>query len=360
MKTATVLANLLVLLIFVLAALLHEFDPTLYYRSVQEDEYLEWATFWGFIAGTYYYSANALQQYRQAGTFAWFVLGLAVFCLLVALEEISWGQRLLSYRAPDYFLEQNYQQEFNIHNVVDTRYRKLVMQLVLLGYGVILSTLSLVPPVKRFLQRLRIVAPPANLIVSFLAMSLVYAWYPWGHTGEWVELTMALGFVFAAVLGRAPGEAYERGPQTRQVLLPVIVILTLTVLTVSVVRHGRSADPEKVQAARLEIDALSADFDSGQIHTRCGIHKRLYTFMQEYGQPYFLQGNYAQLTRASGAAERGEYLLDPWNAAYWVRHKCSDGKLVLFLYSFGPNQRRDSTDWEIAGDDVGAYLIKKP
>ena len=360
MKTASVVANLLVLLTFVVAAVLNDLDPNLYYRSVQEDEYLEWATFWGFIAGAYFYSAAAVWQYRQAGKLPWFVLALAAFCFLVAMEEISWGQRLLGYRPPDYFLEQNYQQEFNFHNVVDTSYRKLAMQLILLGYGVLLSALSLARPAARILQRWRIVAPPPGLIVSFLAMSVIYKWYPWSHTGEWVEFTMALGFMFAAVLGRASDSSRGTGSQTRQVLLPLVGILALAVLTVTVVRHGRSADPSTVQAARLEIEALSADFNSGEIQTRCGIHKRLYTFMQEYRQPYFLEGYYAQLTRAIDAEARGTFLLDPWNSAYWVRHKCADGKVVLFVYSFGPDRRRNSSDWEILGDDIGAYLIRQP
>ncbi len=49
MKTVGVLANLSVLLVFVIAALLNAYNEPLYYLSVQEDEFLEWATFWGFI-----------------------------------------------------------------------------------------------------------------------------------------------------------------------------------------------------------------------------------------------------------------------------------------------------------------------
>jgi len=40
------IANGLIFLIVAYAALLFEYDPDLYYLSVQEDEYLEWATVW--------------------------------------------------------------------------------------------------------------------------------------------------------------------------------------------------------------------------------------------------------------------------------------------------------------------------
>jgi hypothetical protein len=69
-RTAGVLANLSVLLAFVVAALLNSYNESLYYLSVQEDEVLEWATFWGFIvaAGIYFSSACALSYFRRCSS----------------------------------------------------------------------------------------------------------------------------------------------------------------------------------------------------------------------------------------------------------------------------------------------------
>ena len=356
MRTAGVLANLSVLLAFVVAALLNAYNEPLYYLAVQEDEFLEWATFWGFVVAAGIYFASAWHQFKLSRQLPWFVFGLALFCFLVAMEEISWGQRLLGYRAPDFFLEQNYQQELNLHNVVDTSLRKLVMKIILLGYGVILSAANLWPPVTRIFARLRIVTPSPWLIVSFLAMFLIYTWYPWSHTGEWVELAMAFGFAYAALFGRA-----SVGSVAGKVLIVFAAIWVLAALTVVVVRYVHAVDPERLAIARQEIDALRKDFTSGRVHTRCGIHKRLYTFVIEYQQSYLLKGEYSRLLQSSGNAARGEYLLDPWNSAYWIRHKCRSGREVMFVYSFGPNRRRDSTDWEIGdkaagGDDIGVHL----
>jgi len=356
MKIAGVLANLSVLLAFVIAALLITYNESLYYLSVQEDEVLEWATFWGFVAAAGIYFSSAWRQFKLNRQLPWFVFGLSLFCFLVAMEEISWGQRLLGYRAPDFFLEQNFQQELNLHNVVDTGLRKLIMKMILLGYGVIMSAASLWSPAKRFFLRLRIVVPSPLLIVSFLAMFLIYAWYPWSHTGEWVELTMAFGFAYAALFERASDELIAR-----KILIVFAAVWVLAVLTVGFVRYAHAVDPERLAMARQEIDALQEDFSSGRVHTRCGIHKRLYTFVQKYQQPYLLEGEFSRLLKSSGNDSRAEFLLDPWNSPYWIRHKCRSGREAMFIYSFGPNRRRESSEWEIrgedsGGDDIGAHL----
>lgn len=361
MKAAAIITNLSILLLFVVAALLNEYSEALYYLSVQEDELLEWATFWGFMVAAAIYFCSAYRQFKTEQfkfslQMPWFVFGLGLFCLLVAMEEISWGQRLLGYRAPDYFLEQNFQQELNLHNIMDTSFRKLVMKIILLGYGVVLSVVSLWNPVGNILARLGIVAPSPVLIVSFLAMYITYTWYPWSHTGEWVELAMAFGFAYAALFHCA----FESSV-FRNVLIVFAATWALAGVTVGVVRFVHAADPERLAMARQEIEALQKDFTSGRVHTRCGIHKRLYTFVIEYQQAYLLKGEFSQLLESSGNDVRAEYLLDPWNSAYWIRHKCRNGREAKFVYSFGPDRKRDSNDWEIGnedagGDDIGVYM----
>jgi hypothetical protein len=356
MRNAGILANLSILLLFVLAAALYAYSEPLYYLSVQEDEYLEWATFWGFAAAAGLYFVHGIRQLRVGRQLPWFVFGLALFCFFVAMEEISWGQRLLGYRAPDYFLEQNYQQEFNFHNVVGTSDRKLVLKTILLGYGVILSAFSVWPAGRRVLERLRIVVPPPMLLVSFLAMFVFYSWYPLRHSGEWVELAMAFGFAYAALFERMSAAVKSAGSAIRPVIIACAAIWALAALTVPAVRYAHAADPDKVETARLEIDALTKDFGAGQVQTRCNIHKRLYTFARQYRQPYLFESAFAGLLKGGGDDARARYLLDPWNSAYWIRHKCVDGRDVKFVYSFGPDRRRNSTQWQIGGDDIGAHI----
>ena len=92
--------SFLMLSVPVYAGALRLLAPDFYYSSVQEDEYLEWATFWSFAlaAGCFVFAAA---QRRGERIWPWFPLGLAAFCGVVAMEEISWGQRLLAEAGDD-------------------------------------------------------------------------------------------------------------------------------------------------------------------------------------------------------------------------------------------------------------------
>ncbi len=349
---AVLVANLCVLLVFVVGGTLLVTDPDFYYRSSQEDELLEWVTFWAFLLASVHYVLSARRDRRRRGGLPWFHIGLAAFCLLVALEEISWGQRLIGYRAPELFLTRNFQQEFNLHNIVDDSLRRALMLLILAGYGVAAGLAGLIDPLRVRMERMRVVLPPAGLAPAFGVTAAIYAGYPADLAGEWVECAMGLAFLFAARSGAARAAA-------QPIALAVLAAVGCGVLTTIVLDLIRPQDNARAAAARLEIEALSADFNGPRLHTRCGIHKRLYTFMVEYGQPYLRQGEFAQLASASGAAARAAYLLDPWNSPYWIRHQCDDDHSVAFVYSFGPNRQRDSSEWDIRGDDIGVYLRLK-
>ena len=149
----------------------------------------------------------------------------------------------------------------------------------------------------------------------------------------------------------------RRWSATGIVAIVFVTVWVLSGLTVFAVRYAHAADPARVDMAGREIQALAQDFESGRGHTRCGVHKRRYTCMREYQQPYLLEGEFARLLMTRGDNARAQYLLDPWNAAYWIRHKCDDGREAKFVYSFGPNRRRDSSEWEIAGQDVSGASI---
>ena len=80
------IANGLVFAIVVYAALLFEYCPDLYYLAVQEDEYLEWATFWAFLIAATLSIVAAVRQHRSGQELPWLLTGVALFCLFVALE----------------------------------------------------------------------------------------------------------------------------------------------------------------------------------------------------------------------------------------------------------------------------------
>jgi hypothetical protein len=357
--SAALVANALVLGALAYAAVMHAVDTDLYFRGVREDDYLEWGTSWAFAVAAGVFVLGALRQERRI---PWFLLGVGLFCFVVAMEEISWGQRVLGYRPPSYFLEHNFQQELNLHNVVSTSYRKLSLKVIIAGYGVALPLMALIPPLGRLLTRTGVVAPPAALIPSFLAALLTYIYYPWKHSGEWVEFMLGLGFLFAALVAArrygAGGSSARR--ETGSLVIAWLIVVGVGVASAAASRHQRGADPRNIEAATIEAEALRRDFLSGGLRTGCGLHKRVYSYVEKYGVTDLNRGEFAGLSSQGLPEERAAFFIDPWNSPYWIRDKClrAGGRRAVFVYSFGPNRRRDSTLWEIRGDDVGAVILE--
>ena len=356
------IANLVIALIGVCAFVLWSFEPDTYYIAVQEDGILEWSTFWAFIAAGCVYIFVAVRPAPKLRT-TWFPIGLALFCLFVALEEISWGQRVFGYRPPEYFLEFNFQQEFNLHNVIETQLRKLGVIVVIIGYGVALPLIGLIPPIRRFFGRIGILSPAAALIPAFLITGIGQQVYPLKFTGEWIEMMLGLCFLFAALAAartRGTSEGAGLASLTGHMSLALVVVLAAGVASATMTSRQREADPANITAAHFELEALNRDFTSGNVDAaQCGFHRRIYTFTEKTGQSYLYNGEFAKLARQGLPEQRAAFFLDPWNYAYWIRDNCAaDGRPgTTYLYSFGPNRRRDSTRWEIGGDDIATVLI---
>jgi hypothetical protein len=360
------MANAIVLGLVAYAYALQSGYPDFYYLTVQEDEYLEWSSFWAFFLAAGAFIRRATGFRRTTRAFPWFLYGVALFCFIVAMEEISWGQRLFGYRPPVYFLEYNFQQELNFHNVIETDYRKLALTLVIAGYGIALPVLARFTIAHDWFRRLGIVAPSVALLPAFAAAFVVYVWYPWSHSGEWVELMLGLGFLFSAAR-ISPDHGDERklfrdnrfGPATITAIVSVAVF-GLGLVSAAVTRGQRGADPANMQAAKTEAEAIANDFTSGLVSSRCNLHKRLYTFVVEYDQPELFEGRFSRLQSQGLPTERAEFFLDPWNSPYWIRDRCDreNDTRISFVYSFGPNRRRDSSRTEILGDDIGSYFSR--
>jgi hypothetical protein len=341
--------------------------PDHYYTSLQEDESLEWATFWAFLLAAAVYGVAGWRQWRGARVLPWFAAAVALFCVAVAMEEISWGQRALGYRPPAYFLEYNYQQELNFHNLLDTDLRKLGFQAVMAGYGIALPLLALVPPVRLLALRLAILPPPVALVPGFAVALWAYLAYPWKFTGELVELMVGLGFLFAATAWVRAFHDAERAHAMAPAALVALgsaLVVSLGMVNAAVSRTQRRADPQTVATARVEVQALREDIlahaeERGEFPVRCDVSKRLYSFVEQYHAGYLMRGRFAALVQRGLPRQRAEFLIDPWNHPYWIRSKCTKSgsrKRRVFVYSFGPNRKRDSTQRELLEDDVGLYL----
>jgi len=368
-RRPVLLGNLVLLGFLGAFAFLEASYPDVYYRSVQEDQALEWASFWSFFIASGVFAVAASRQRRTTDALPWFLVGLALFCVFVAMEEISWGQRVFGHRPPDYFLAQNFQQELNLHNIASTKIRLLAFRSIVLGYGVLLPLIALVPFVRRLFSRLAIVPPPIELTPSMFAMYWIHLWYPWKFTGEVIECGLGFGFLFVAVANAAELAGTRARASLARVAGLVAIVAVLAFGTTWWSQNRQSGDPANPALAGVETEALKSDLQAlaqakGEAAiTKCGLHKRVYTLVQEKDYARSLQEmSFAGLADRGLPEARAEFFLDPWNSPYWVRDRCdeSEGRRVVFVYSFGPNRSRDSSRWEILGDDIGQYVLVEP
>ena len=333
----------------------------------QEDRALEWMSFWSFLAAAAVFAVAARRRHRAIGRLQWFLIGLAAFCAFVAMEEISWGQRVFGLRPPDYFLSENYQQETNLHNIASGDVRLFVFRAIILGYGVLLPLLALPRRSARFLDRIGIVPPPIELSPAMFGLFWVHLQYPWKFTGEIIECALGFAFLITAMaLADRTNETTSRG-YARAAIIPGLVV-ALGLASSAWSQNRQSGDPALLALARAEVGALRGDFiamakDRGvEAITKCNLHKRLYTFATKRPSARRLaRGSFAARVDEGMPRARAEFFLDPWNSPYWVRDRCDDdGRRVIMIYSFGPNRSRNSSRWEIRRDDIGEYVLRQP
>ena len=82
-----------------------------------EDRTYEWIGFAGFFGAGVFSLLTLLYRHKMPGKVALYFLGLALFYIVCAGEEISWGQRIFGWETPAGYAELNEQGETNLHNL---------------------------------------------------------------------------------------------------------------------------------------------------------------------------------------------------------------------------------------------------
>ena len=177
--------------------------PARYRMLLQEDQLVEWSTVLLFLA------AGALGLWSAYRARRIFDALVALFCFFVAGEEFSWGQRLVGYFPPEFFLANNFQQEANLHNLPQWFLQpKWVLMMALGGYGIVLPLAQRSARIARLLARVGATAPPIELLPWFAVASVLLLVYPLTLTGEWVELLA--GALFVASVSHPCGSCGRR------------------------------------------------------------------------------------------------------------------------------------------------------
>jgi hypothetical protein len=102
---------------------------------VKEDGLLENIQFIFFLlsCGLSWHLAIEMRRCGEKNTSIFFWLGVILF-FFIAMEEISWGQRIFAIPTPEWLLPLNYQRELNLHNIPYFGMSKIY--LFVGGYGV--------------------------------------------------------------------------------------------------------------------------------------------------------------------------------------------------------------------------------
>ncbi len=184
-------------------------DRDRYVELVTEDGVVEWATVAGLAVAAALAAANAASERRarRSPNARMAFLGLGVLCALVALEEISWGQRLFAIENPEFFVAYSDQKEINVHNVVQKVTHVAMKWPVGLGYVIYGALLPLVAFASRstatgrggaMVRRLEgwgVPVPPLSLVRGFLLGSLLMIDLPTYDEEEIAELFGVLALV---------------------------------------------------------------------------------------------------------------------------------------------------------------------
>lgn len=105
-------------LVFGLLVALKITSPDTYHRFIQEDGALETIQATAYlVAALLAWRVAATRSGPSSGLIRSAYLALACGLLLVAIEEISWGQRLFDIATPEWFRRNSSQSEINIHNL---------------------------------------------------------------------------------------------------------------------------------------------------------------------------------------------------------------------------------------------------
>lgn len=316
--------------------------PTRYEMLMQEDRAVEWATVWLFLMAGVVGLLNSISQRRLFDGF------VALFCLFVAGEEFSWGQRLIGYYPAEFFLANNFQQEANLHNLPQSFVQpKWILMLALGGYGILLPLLARANVTRPHLGRIGATPPPLALLPWFAGAIVLLLWYPLTYTGEWVEAFAGGLFLMSSGVSAT----------VSQVMLASAVGLAVAMTSVSG-QIERVRDTQRNACAEQEVKSLASDIAAGSAGTNNlwrmrRVHKRLWSAIQEG----YLDGSELKTFGNSGcdrsADLRHRYGIDPWGSPYWLEmERMSDGRRVVTVYSFGPNRRRDVADTAAPDDEA--------
>jgi hypothetical protein len=158
---------------------------------LREDSLIEWATFTFYFIASIISFKIAIKFFANKFYFFSFLYSiLTIGLFFVAMEEISWGQRIFNISTPDAMLTSNYQGEMNVHNL---EWFPLHTLYIIVGlYGAFFRLL--IPRMVKFKHKniIDFLAPNYYLFFYFFVVGVLYLYYDYISQyaakvfGDWV------------------------------------------------------------------------------------------------------------------------------------------------------------------------------
>lgn len=97
---------------------LYRGNPKAFMALCEEDALVENMQFLFFLAAGVLAVRLAVKFWSATDKLVAVAYGMfGLLCVFIAMEEISWGQRLIGFETPDAIKDDNIQDEFNLHNI---------------------------------------------------------------------------------------------------------------------------------------------------------------------------------------------------------------------------------------------------
>ena len=186
------------------------FDPETVIYLGSEDRFFEWST------AISLFLASGISLYLFIKTKTIFYILLSIVYLFGGGEEISWGQRIFGFNAPEVIAKNNIQNEFSIHNleIFDTHdfqnnekkgFARLLeinflFRLFIMIYGIILPlSVYHIKVIRKLTQWVRLPIPPIAIGIFFFVNWFVF----------WLLHSCFLSHQFGYQYLSAAGEIFE-------------------------------------------------------------------------------------------------------------------------------------------------------
>jgi hypothetical protein len=171
----------LVLVILLIGYILFYTNLSAFVIYVEEDGTVEWLTVVGLMLGCIVsFSRFFKLLHRRNWWFLTVTFLLALMLFFASGEEISWGQRILGIKSPEFFQKNNAQHETNIHNLIvdNVKLNKVIFSVMLsICMGIYLLVIPILfeksKKIKAFLNYSGVPVPRLYQVISFVSLIIL-------------------------------------------------------------------------------------------------------------------------------------------------------------------------------------------